>query len=104
MSVEKLRRARRLLTAGVVLSAMLMLLARVTGPDADRAAKLAARAGAALFAASLIALLVAWRREHVAAEAEFRAREMQTLATLRRQAELARRKTSDASEPEAHDR
>jgi hypothetical protein len=104
MSVERLRRGRRLLTATVVLSAMLALLARVTGPDTDPAAKLAARAGSVLFALSSISLLVVWRREHVAAEEEFRAREMQTLVMLRLQAELARRKRDDAAEPEERDR
>jgi hypothetical protein len=96
MDLERWRRARRALSAAVLLLAVALVMSRTGTEAATEASSQGTAAGFVLSVAlvgGLMALLVVWRKEHASAEAEFHARELQTLAMLKMQAALAKQKS-----------
>lgn len=88
MELEQLTRARRVL--GAVVSLSLLALVVATSSIGQSGARGVRSVAAWSFVSSLVAWLVAWRKESAAAEARARARELQQLAVLK--LELERRK------------
>lgn len=99
MELEGLRRVRRILSAVVSLAAVALVMARTAGDAAPTAPGIGLGASAVLLA-SLVALVVVWRKEHVATEEAFAARERSQLAMLRLQVELAKKKAARQDEAE----
>jgi ABC-type transport system involved in cytochrome bd biosynthesis fused ATPase/permease subunit len=88
MELETVRRARRVLSAVVAASAIMLVMARVRTPSVaggDPTGMIAS----VVFLIALVAFAAAWRKEHTLAEAAFAERERQQLAALRLQVELA---------------
>lgn len=98
MELETVRRARRVLSAIVALSAILLVMARVRTTSAASGAPMGTIASV-VFLIALAAFVVAWRKEHRLAEAAFAERERAQLAALRLQVELAQlaKKKSEAN-------
>ena len=89
MDWDTVRRIRRVLSAVVAVSAIMLVMARVRSSGPQAGGEGMGTLAAVVFAISLVAFVLVWRKEHAAAEAEFRARESQQLAALRLQLELA---------------
>lgn len=89
MDLAALRRLRRTLSAAVSLSAIALVMAKV-GASAERGNAVGLVASLALIA-SLVLLVVVWRKEHSANEAAFAEREHQQLAFLKLQVELEKK-------------
>jgi hypothetical protein len=81
MELAALRRLRRVLSAAASLSAIALVMAKV-GASAERGSGVGSVASLALLA-SLVLLVVVWRREHAANEAAFAERERRQLALLK---------------------
>ncbi len=97
MELETVRRARRVLSAFVAVSAIMLVMARVRTPSVaggDPTGTIASL----VFMIALIAFAAAWRKEHSLAEAAFAERERQQLAALRLQVELAQLAAKKKSE------
>jgi ABC-type transport system involved in cytochrome bd biosynthesis fused ATPase/permease subunit len=88
MELETVRRARRVLSAIVAMSAIMLVMARVRTPSAA-SADTTGTIASVVFLIALVAFAAAWRKEHALAEAAFAERERQQLAALRLQVELA---------------
>ncbi|HTV19583.1 MAG TPA: hypothetical protein VMG12_12945 [Polyangiaceae bacterium] len=90
MDLATLRRFRRILSAAVSLSAIALVMAKVGAtPESGSGVGLVASLGLIV---SLSLLVVVWRKEHAASEAAFAERELQQLAFLKLQVELAKKK------------
>jgi hypothetical protein len=87
MELTTVRRIRRVLSAVVAASAILLVMARLrtSAAGSDATGTIAS----VVFSSSLVAFILVWRKEHAAAEAGFAERERQQLAALRLQVELA---------------
>jgi hypothetical protein len=83
MDLATLRRLRRALSAAVSLSAIAVVMAKV-GATAEKGSGVGSIASFGLLA-SLVLLVVVWRKEHAANEAAFAERERQQLALLKMQ-------------------
>lgn len=100
MDLAALSRARRILSAAVALSAVgLVSVETRAGPDAADGS--AGWVLASCFVISLVLLIVVWRKEHAASELLFAERQRQQLALLKLQADLHRRRETEARESAA---
>ena len=100
MELSGLRRARRILSAVVAISAIALVMAKTAGSGAPNgtAVGLVASLGLVISAAALV---VVWRQEHAANEAAFAARERAQLAMMRLQVELSKKESARQDEPGA---
>jgi hypothetical protein len=99
MELETLRRCRRISSAVVMLSAIALVMAKVSGSDRGSSQAVGSYASLA-FVISLLLLVLVWRKEHAANEAAFAARAREQLAIMKLQLELAKKK--QAARPEAN--
>ena len=91
MELETLRWLRRAASVALALSALALVMAKTRGPS-ESGGDAVGPIAAVGFCVSLVLFVLAWRKEHAANEAAFAARERQTLAALKLEAELARRR------------
>jgi hypothetical protein len=91
MELESLRRGRRILSAAVMLAAVALVMAKVSGGARDSSQNVGTFASLA-FVVSVVLLVLVWRKEHSANEAAFAARAEAQLAFMRVQLELAKKK------------
>lgn len=88
MELETVRRVRRVLSAVVAASAIMLVMARMRSPPGG-AGDSTGTLASIVFLISLITFIVVWRKEHAAVEGGFAEREQKQLAALRLQVELA---------------
>src|SRR5262245_20920394 len=101
MDLEALRRARRIVSAAVVLAAIALVMAKVSG---DVRGEAVGSIASGAFLVGLLLLVLVWRKEHAASEAAFNARAQQHLALMKLQIELAKKKQAERLEDQAQHR
>jgi hypothetical protein len=95
MELESLRRGRRILSAAVSLTAIALVMAKVSGAVAGGGGGAVGLMASVAFIVSFALLVVVWRKEHVASEAAFAARAGRELASMKLALELARKKQAE---------
>jgi hypothetical protein len=100
MELEALRRARRILSAAVMLAAIALVMAKVSGGASESSENVGTFASLA-FMISLVLLVLVWRKEHSANETAFAARAQAQLAFMKLQLELAKKKKLGAADEKA---